>query len=334
MANSLSTKNVHSYLCAIRKEGDLKAKLNNKVDYLYLNRKKRFDFKAILKLKKFVVNNDIDIIHSHSSAYVFAIAVKLLHPKVKVIWHNHYGNIENLKGFFLILLKFSSKLFHAIISVSENLEKWAINNLNTKNVNYLPNFATLQDRFEQTKLNGKEGFRIVCVARISPEKDHLNLLKAFKINSESYSEWSLHIVGNHNADTYFDSIKLFVQENNLTDKVFFYHNCIDVENILSQATIGVLCSKFEGLPITLLEYGLAKLPVVVTDVGQCKKVVLNSNLGFVVPKENEVMLSNKLELLMIDKDLRNSLSINFNKHIIDNYSEEKVIEELIKIYNF
>lgn len=333
IANSLLLKNVDSFLCAIRKEGDLKNKINDKVDYLFLNRKQRFDFKAIFKLKRFVKHNKIDIIHAHSSSYVFAIAIKILYPRVKVIWHNHYGNIEDLRGFFFLLLKLSSKMFHAIISVSEILEKWAINNLKVKNVNYLPNFASLQDTNEVTKLKGKSKFRIVCLARISPEKDHLNLLKAFKLANVDHPSWSLHIVGNHNSDEYYDLVIQFVQKNNLVNKVFFYHNCIDVKNILSQASIGVLCSKFEGLPITLLEYGLAKLPVIVTDVGQCKKVVMNSNYGFIVPKEDEVALSDKMKLLMKDKNLRNDMSINFNKHIIGNYSENIIIEKLIKIYN-
>ena len=49
----------------------------------------------------------------------------------------------------------------------------------------------------------------------------------------------------------------------------------------SKHTIGVLASKFEGLPVALLEYGLAKLPVVITDVGECNKVVTHLKDGLV-----------------------------------------------------
>jgi glycosyltransferase involved in cell wall biosynthesis len=333
IANSLSNYGVDSFLCATKSEGDLKSKLNKNVDYLFLNRKRRFDLKAILKLKKFSTHNKIDIIHAHSSSYLIATFVKLLYPRIKIIWHNHYGNIDKLSGLMFLVLKLSSIIFHASISVSHLLEKWVVSKLKVKRAYYLPNFASLVSTNDITKLKGNEGFRIVCLARISPEKDHLNLLKAFQINNKKYPNWSLHIVGNHDSDVYFDSIKLFIKENNLTKKVFFYHNCIDVKNILSQATIGVLSSKYEGLPITLLEYGLSKLAVVITDVGQCKKVVLNSNYGFIVPKEDEVLLSDKMELLMNNKDLRNNMSVNFNKHILNNYSEEKIINRLIKIYN-
>ena len=41
---------------------------------------------------------------------------------------------------------------------------------------------------------------------------------------------------------------------------------LDIKNILHQATLGVLSSKSEGLPVALLEYGLASLPVVATNV--------------------------------------------------------------------
>jgi glycosyltransferase involved in cell wall biosynthesis len=54
---------------------------------------------------------------------------------------------------------------------------------------------------------------------------------------------------------------------------FVYGSLQDVENILNQATIAVLSSQSEGLPIALLEYGLHKKPVVVTAVGDMPMLI-------------------------------------------------------------
>jgi glycosyltransferase involved in cell wall biosynthesis len=59
---------------------------------------------------------------------------------------------------------------------------------------------------------------------------------------------------------------------------FVYGSQQDVENILNQATIAVLSSQSEGLPVALLEYGLYK-PVVVTAVGDMP-IINNGVNGF------------------------------------------------------
>jgi glycosyltransferase involved in cell wall biosynthesis len=59
-------------------------------------------------------------------------------------------------------------------------------------------------------------------------------------------------------------------------------------NILSQSTIGILTSASEGLPLALLEYGMAKIPVVVTNVGEMPAIVRDDINGYVVPVEEQL----------------------------------------------
>src|SRR5207302_9391465 len=56
----------------------------------------------------------------------------------------------------------------------------------------------------------------------------------------------------------------------------------DVASILATAHVGVLTSRSEGLPVALLEFMAARLPVVVTDAGDCGAVVRASGGGAVV----------------------------------------------------
>ncbi|WP_231961677.1 glycosyltransferase family 4 protein [Urechidicola croceus] len=333
IANSLVKYDVESYLCATRSEGNLKLKINSEVNYFFLDRKRTVDISSIIRLKKIIKKNKIDIIHTHSSSYFIATLVKLIYPKVKIVWHDHYGNCEMINSRKVQPIKLFSRFFKEIIAVNNLLKNWSKNTLKFPRVYYLPNYASFNNSKFKTDLKGIEGKRLVCVAGLRPQKDHLNLLKAFKLINYNHKDWTLHLVGNKYDDEYYLSLKKFIHTNGFQDVVFLYHDSIDIENILAQSTIGILSSKSEGLPVSLLEYGLAKLPVVVTDVGECSNVVTNNENGFVVEKENEQFLADKIDFLIKEEKLRKEFSIKFHKHILDNYSEQEIIHRLLKIYN-
>ncbi len=333
IANALSNVDVESHLCVTRFEGRLKSKINKKVNYLFLNKKTTLDLAAILRLKKYIKKNKIEIIHAHSSSYFIAYLMKMRFPNLILIWHDHYGNSEHLSKRAIQPLKFISNKIYAVISVNKHLKHWSKDNLKVNNVYYLPNFAKLKDDFNKTRLNGEKGKRIVCVAGLRPQKDHLNLLKAFKIIQTKNQDWTLHLIGNHYDDIYYQKIKTFLIEEDLLKSVFLYHNSTDIKNILSQSTIGVLSSISEGLPVSLLEYGLAELPVVVTNVGECGNVLENGKYGLLVQPSNSIELADNIIQLIDDVDLRTQFSDLFYKHVFENYSEEKFIDKLLKIYN-
>lgn len=60
-------------------------------------------------------------------------------------------------------------------------------------------------------------------------------------------------------------------------------------------------SKSEDLPIALLEYGLAKLSMVINNVGECCKFVENGQSVIVLEKENRNAFAKELETYMYDK---------------------------------
>uniref|UniRef100_UPI002627CCE3 glycosyltransferase n=1 Tax=uncultured Lutibacter sp. TaxID=437739 RepID=UPI002627CCE3 len=304
------------------------------VGYLFLDKKKIIDVKALNKLKRYITEHKITIIHAHSSSYFTAVLVKFLIPKIKIVWHNHYGNAVNLTLRKILPLKFASYFFKSIISVNTMLNDWAKLKLKAAHNYYLPNFAVLDANIlATTNLKGAHGKRIVCLANLRPEKDHINLLKAFQRVNEIHSDWTLHLVGLAIQDTYATEIKEYIVHHKLSNHVFLYGSCYDTSFILEQASIGVLASKSEGLPVALLEYGLAKLPVVVTDVGECAKVVKHKRSGMVVAPNNEVALAKALEMLVLDKKLCSELSTTLYETVQMNYSKSNFIQTLIAIYN-
>lgn len=333
IANALSKRGVESHICVTRLEGSLKQKLFSDVGYIFLDKKSIFDFKAICKLKSYIKKNKIEIIHAHSTSYFIAFLVKLLYPKVKIIWHDHYGESEHLGNRKTVPLNYISSCFKAIISVNEKLVWWANKYLKTKKVVCLSNFAAFENEIiEKTYLSGNTGKRIVCLANLRAQKDHLNLLKAFEIVNSKYHEWTLHLVGADFNDEYSEKIKNFIKSNNLGNHVFLYGSCSDTEFILKQSTIGVLSSNSEGLPVSLLEYGLCTLPVVVTNVGDCNKVIDNQNNGLIIEPNSSIELANAIEYLIVHEDKRIKFGKNLFQTVKSKYSELNYITNLLNLY--
>jgi len=330
IANALYKVEIASYLCSSRKEGPLKENIEPSVGYLFLERKKTIDITAIKKLKNYIKNNNISIIHAHSTSYFLAICVKFIYPKLKIIWHDHYGKSELLKNTSRLSIQFLSFLFNGVISVNSILFEWSKKYLIVKRVFFLNNFPVFMDLRKSTVLKGAKRNRIIHVAGFRKQKDHINLLKAFKIILNQEPTSSLHLIGKVYKGIYSDSIKTFISDHNLSKHVFFYDVCSDIKNILDQADIGVLSSESEGLPISLLEYGLAKLPVVVTNVGDCAAVVTNKQV--VVPPKRSDKLADAIVSLINDKVLREKVALELHAEVLNNYSRERSVKKIIEIY--
>ena len=195
--------------------------------------------------------------------FFLAFLLKLIYPKIKIIWHEHYGARVNQSRMDNLMLLFSSLFFSSVFVVNHQLEAWVKKNLFVQKVFYIPNFATSDKLHKNTTfLRGNDGKRIVCLANLKNPKNHFAILTAFKEIKLDELGWTLHLVGKDYNDDYSILLKDFIRENNLENSIFIYGSKNDVQHILAQATIGILASTAEGFPVTLLEYGLAKLPVV------------------------------------------------------------------------
>lgn len=332
-ANELNKNQIDSHLCATRSEGPLLQSLDKKVGYIFLNRKSTLDIAAVLRLRSYISNHKINIIHAHASSYFISTLIKLLMPKLKIAWHDHYGNSEFLEKRPTRVLRLCSRQFSHIFSVNPKLESWAKNNLLCKNVRYIKNFPVLKiTNTSLTELNGENGKRVLCLANLREQKNHIRLLEAFKLIIEKHSEWTLHCVGKDFKDDYSELFFSKLNEYGLQGHVFFYNAKSDILNILQQSTIGILVSKSEGLPLALLEYGLAGLPIVCTDVGSCGELIPNSSYGILIKNDDASNIAAALNKLIEDKNYRTTSAKEFNLMVSKNYSKERVIKEVVRIY--
>lgn len=331
-ANALSDKLAFSGLVSTRKEGDLKKQLHPEVEYLFLNRKSTFDLKAIIRLRRYIVKHHVTFIHAHSSSFLLAVLLKFTYPKIKIVWHDHNGNRILNKANYNSVIKLFSYFFNGVLTVNPELESWAKTNLKVFKVRYISNFAT-KDRNEikTTKLFGEKGKRLVCLANLRHPKNHLTLLKGFHQSGLHIQGWSLHLIGQDSDNDYSKQLKEYITNNHLEESIFIYGSCTDVFYVLSQATIGVLSSTYEGFPVTLLEYGLSHLAVVSTNVGYCSKIINKKN-GLLFDPNNQKLLEIALRRMAIEPLLREKTAFNLNLLVTTQFSQEAVIIQVLEFY--
>jgi glycosyltransferase involved in cell wall biosynthesis len=329
-ANALAKEIEFSGLVVTRKEGALLNQISKDVSYLYLNKKSALDLKSLYKLKKFAVENEVEIVQAHSTSFFTAFLLKLIYPSIKLIWHDHYGDSEFLSKRPLLGLKISLPFFNGIIAVNQQLKVWGEQIMNFKNVIYLPNFPSEEyEVSEQTILQGIQGKRIVSLANLRVQKDHFLLLEVAKKVKMSNPEWTFHLVGKDFEDDYSKKIKTLILDYNLEDTVFIYGSRQDIKNILEQSTIGILTSQSEGLPVALLEYGLQKMAVVVTNVGEIPLLIQNEINGFIVESRNAELFYDSVVKLIENDTLPIDFGKALNETIVNNYSEKTVINQYL-----
>lgn len=329
-ANSLSSRMEFSGLVVTRKEGNLKSEIKKEVNYLFLERKHRFDFQAILRLKKYCKKNDVRTVQAHSSSFFIACMVKVLYPKIKILWHDHngIGIIPKREG--ALYLQFFSFFFKGVIAVNTQLEEWSKRKLFCKNVIYLQNYVVVEDEYKKdTILKGEDGKRVLYLANLRHQKNHFLLLEVIKKIHKDFPGWTFHLVGNDTNDTYSMNLKKEIVSSNLEDVVYIYGSKQDVKNIINQCELGVFTSNSEGLPVALLEYGINKKPVVSTNVGQIPFIVEHNKCGFISGVKNVEEFSLNLSKLLSDSELRKCFGEAIYKVIQDNYSEDVVLEKYV-----
>lgn len=329
IANALLQSGIPSFFCVTRKEGLLKKNFDEAIPFLFARKQGKLDLRALLKVRKFIKKHNITHIHAHTTSFFFGALLKLMCPNCKLIWHEHHGKRVTTKKSNNKALVFFSRYFNAVITVNEELKSWSQENLYCKEVVYIPNFVS-KNSFLYEKHQSKKN-HIVCVANLRPVKNHLNLLEAFYLIHKKHPDWELYLFGKSYNDAYEESCKEFVREKQLSKKVTFMGSINDVSSYLFEASIGVLSSDSEGLPMALLEYGASQLAVVTTDVGHCKEVIGDN--GLVVKKNQSEALATAIMTYIENEDKRKNDAKGFFNSVLKNYADKSVIKKLVSLYS-
>jgi glycosyltransferase involved in cell wall biosynthesis len=126
-----------------------------------------------------------------------------------------------------------------------------------------------------------------------------------------------------------DQCRERIKKEDLPVKVLGWQS--DIERVLSAADMVVLTSDNEGTPLSLIQAGMAGLPVVSTKVGSVPEVVLDGTTG-IVTSLDVVEIANALEKLCKDRELRDRLGQAAQEFTLANFGVERLVQDHEKLY--
>lgn len=120
--------------------------------------------------------------------------------------------------------------------------------------------------------------RFLAVGRFSPRHKGFDLLiQAFGLFAQKNQEWKLDIVGDGPEK---DMLQQMILENQMEERITLHPFTNDIQQYYSSASIYVLSSRWEGMPLVLVEAMSHGLPIIASDLPTCKEVLGDFGLFF------------------------------------------------------
>jgi glycosyltransferase involved in cell wall biosynthesis len=334
LANLLPRDRYQVHLCVTREDGALASELSPDVPKLVLGREGRLDeLPALVRFIRYVREHDLRILHAHLSSFFFTSLAALFLPGRRVIWHDHYGG-QLIRSRPAWPYRIATRRLDGIISVTAPLAEWATGEVGFRadRVWYIRNFVCPPEAGVAPELPGPAGRRIVCVANGRPEKDTSNLVRAMARVVREVPDAQAVLVGRRFDSEYFSGVKKEIQELGLSERITLLGERGDVSAILGACDVGVLSSASEGLPLALIEYGMAGLASVSTEVGQCGEVLDEGRVGRIVPPRDPEALAAALVELLRSPEERARLGEGFRRFARERFGPEGAIDKICAIY--
>jgi len=295
-----------------------------------------FDFKKCLELSKFIKKEKISIVYSTLEySNIITRLLKLICPRLKVFIRE--SNIAEKKGLkFKLLDLILNWLPKKIIAVSEAVRDSLLRYQKTygHKIMVLPNGVFLPNVDMDAKFNQpKETINILNVGGLREQKNQIFLLEIFSELAREEKNIHLFVVGEGALKT---KIEKYIREKGLGNEVSLVYDLSknqEIEEFYKKVDIFVLSSLWEGCPNALLEAMSFGLPPISTKVGGATEIIEDGVSGYLVDINDKEQTKDKLKKLIKDKELRKIMGERAYKRIKDNYTIDKVVKSLIKIFN-
>ncbi|OPA19007.1 glycosyl transferase family 1 [Bacillus cereus] len=298
------------------------------------------DPRAIFKMVHYLRGIRPDVLHSHMvHANLLARITRLFYwvpVQISTIHNvNEGGKIRET------LYRLTDKLSSVTTIMSEVAEErfLEIKAVSKKKLIYLPNgidcdvFAKVNiEELVDTNAEFKKGnnFIWLAVGRFEVQKDYPNLLNAFAEVLKKEKSSILLIAGRGPLK---EEMEQMAQDLKIDHRVHFLGLRKDIKKLMSVADGYVMSSEYEGMPMVLLEAAACELPIVATNVGGNKEVVIDNKTGILVESKNPRSLANgMLDMMNFDKDKLNMMGKSSREYVLSNFEINKIVNEWEKLY--
>lgn len=257
----------------------------------------KFNLTAAYKLRKKIKEYDFDYIIDIDTIHSFFSIPAIIGLRTKVISWEHFNYYSDLgvrrRRWGRVL---AAKYADRIITLTNEDREAFLENLRVKaKIDYIYN-PTPYPNEKRSECTSKIA---ISIGRLTAQKGFDKLLDIWKQIEERDDKWLLYIIGSGE-----DKEKLLKQKESLNLKrVVFVENTKNIKEYYEKASIYLMTSRFEGLPMTLIEAQSFGLPIISYDIKTGPKDVISDNKdGYLIEEDNQKQFVEKFLELANNRD--------------------------------
>ena len=289
---------------------------------------------ALPLLRKAIRQFQPDILHAHyASGYGFLGLLSGFHPFLVSAWGSDVLRFPNISFLHRKMIQHVLKRADILLSTSHYMAG-VIRQLSDRNPVVIP-FGIDPDVFfnNSPSQSAHQPLVIGTIKNLKPLYGIDTLIQAFAkvVQSLPRHDIQLMIIGEG-----YERKRLaeLTQNLHIMDKVRFvgFVPYAEVANYHNQLDIFVTLSLSESFGVSVLEASACERPVLVSDAGGLKEVVLPGITGLMVPAGNIAQAACALEKLVLDPRLRESMGKKGRNFVQANYSLNTHVNKMVEVY--
>ncbi|HYT94639.1 MAG TPA: glycosyltransferase [Gemmataceae bacterium] len=281
----------------------------------------------VLRLAQVFRRCGADIVHTHDERPLLYGGAGARLARVPRVIHTRHGQKARNSRRQVFLARVAARLADRVVCVSDDAATLtAREGVSPKRICTIRNGIDLA-RFAYT--GPSAGGPVVIVARLSPEKDVANLVRATAIAVRDAPSFRLEIAGD---GVCMLDLKRLTAELGLQDQVRFLGEVREVPALLGRASLFALSSVEEGISLTLLEAMARGLPVVATRIGGNPEVVAEGQTGLIVPARDPAALAQALRRLQRDADLGRQMGLAGRQRVEQHFDVRRMVAAYESLY--
>lgn len=197
---------------------------------------------------------------------------------------------------------------------------------NLPNITVIPNANT----FATSQAAALENKKVIAIGRYTYQKGFERLIEAWNILSPGFPGWKLDIIGNGEER---DKLQDLIHAYHLDGQVTLVSPTKSIDKVYLDASLLAMSSRYEGLPMVLLEAQAFGLPIV-SFACKCgpKDIVANGETGFLVEENDIEGLARQLVKVMKDKNLRKQMGRKAKEASL-RYAEDAVMAKWTALFD-
>ena len=303
-----------------------------KLRYFSCNLKSAFDFKHILKLRKFIKTEQPNLIHLHGIRAGAVGFLATLFLKVPVIYSEHlYTKDYHLKSWLRekIQVNFLNLILHRvqkIIVPSRAVKEFLIEILKVKTTKIVIVYNGLEEK--NVKLNSDVQLKIGFVGSLNEQKGVEYLIAAMHRLIYYFPKLKLEIVGDGPLRSFLEN-----QAKDLKNKIKFVGAKQNIYSYLKSWKLLVIPSISESFGQVALEAAIAEKPVVASRVGGLPEVVLNHKTGILIEPKNVDELVKAITYLLNHSKIAQKMGVEAKSRFKQKFTAQKMIKNINLIYD-